>query len=78
MGLLTRIFRLSGLTHGRRPILFSESSQSGTNGTKPHQQPPSAWQVGLGLENLNLSYCGEVAECSVLSKIIDQVPRNTS
>jgi hypothetical protein len=50
MGLLAQVFRLSGSTHGRPPILLFESSRSGTHGTKPHHQPPSAWQVSFGLE----------------------------
>jgi hypothetical protein len=55
MGILARIFRLSGLTYDKPPILFSESSQSGTHGIKHRQQPSSAWQVSFGLENANLS-----------------------
>jgi hypothetical protein len=36
------------------PILLSESSQSGTHGTKPRQQPLSAWQVSLYPESSNI------------------------
>jgi hypothetical protein len=37
MGLLARALRLSGLTHGRRPLfLFAESRRRGTHDTKPH------------------------------------------
>jgi hypothetical protein len=53
MGILTWIFRPSGLTHGGPPFLLSKSSQSGTHGTKPHQKSLSARQVNLGLENPN-------------------------
>jgi hypothetical protein len=53
--------------------LLSESSQHGTHGTKPHQQPPSAWQVSFGLKNSNPPLPGEVLECFVSSGIIGQV-----
>jgi hypothetical protein len=70
MGILTWIFRPSGLTHGGPPFLLSKSSQSGTHGTKPHQKSLSARQVNLGLENPKLPCFGEVAECSILFRII--------
>jgi hypothetical protein len=60
------------------PSLLYKSSQSGTHDTKPHQQLPSAWQVNLGLENQNLLCSSEIVECSILSRIIDRVPCNTS
>jgi hypothetical protein len=70
MGLLARIFRPSGLTHVSPRLLFYESSQSGTHGTKPRQQPPNSWQVIFGLKNSILPPLVEVTECSVSSKII--------
>jgi hypothetical protein len=48
MGLLTWIFRLSGPTHGGPPIMFSESSQSNTHGTKPHQNRSRTCTHALG------------------------------
>jgi hypothetical protein len=51
MGLLARVVRPSGPTHGRPPLFLSvESRRLGTHGTKPHQQPPSASQVSFGLD----------------------------
>jgi hypothetical protein len=51
MGLLARVLRPSGPTHGRPPLfLFVESRILVTHGTKPHQQPPSAWQAGFSLD----------------------------
>jgi hypothetical protein len=77
MGLPARIFRPSGPTHGRAPIPFFKSNRYNTHGTKPHHQPPSAWQVSLGLENSNLPPPCEVGECSILSRIIGRVPDNS-
>jgi hypothetical protein len=78
MGLLTQIFTSSGSTPGGPPFLLSESNRLGTHGTKPRQQPPSAWQVNFGFEKSNLPYCGEVVKCSILSRIIGRVPRNVN
>jgi hypothetical protein len=48
MGLLARVLGLSGLTLGRSPLfLFAKSRRRGAHGTKPHQQPPSAWQASF-------------------------------
>jgi hypothetical protein len=58
------------------PFLLSESRPSGTHDIKPHQQPSTAWQVNLGLENSNLPCSSEIVECSVLSRIIGRVPCN--
>jgi hypothetical protein len=66
MGLLARALRLSGLTHGR-PLLFlsAESRRCDTHGTRPHQQPPSAWQASFNPSQPGPPACGEVAECSI-------------
>jgi hypothetical protein len=76
MGLLAPILSPSGLTHGGPPIpsLLFESSRWGTYGTKPCQQPPSAWQVSFCLKNSKLPSSGEVVESSALSRIIGHVP----
>jgi hypothetical protein len=57
-------------------FLLSESSWHGTHGTKPRQQSPSASQMSLGLENSSLPPSGEIAECSILFEITNQVPDN--
>jgi hypothetical protein len=65
---VARVFWPSGPTHGVQPpplFLLSESSLSGTPGTKSHQQP---------LECL----ASEVVECYVLSRTIVQVPANSA
>jgi hypothetical protein len=54
MGLLTLILRPSGPTHDGPLFLLSKSIRCGTHGTKPRQEPPSAWQVSFGFENSNL------------------------
>jgi hypothetical protein len=35
-------------------FLSTESRRFGTHGTKPHQQPPSAWQENFGLDYSDL------------------------
>jgi hypothetical protein len=36
-------------------FLFAESKRRGTHGTKPHQQPSSAWQARFNPSQPNLS-----------------------
>jgi hypothetical protein len=57
-------------------VLISKSGQSGTHGTKPHQQLLSAWQVNIHCRNSSLPCFGEVVECSVLFNIISQMFSN--
>jgi hypothetical protein len=42
-------------------FLSAESKRHRTHGTRPHQQPPSAWQVGFNPSQSDLPACGEVA-----------------
>jgi hypothetical protein len=65
MGLLARALRSSGPTHGSPLFLSVESTRRGTHGTKPHQQPPSAWQASFNPSQLDLPILGEVAEHSI-------------
>jgi hypothetical protein len=37
-----------------------ESRRLGTHGTKPRQQPPSAWQASLGLDYSNLPFLAKL------------------
>jgi hypothetical protein len=74
MGLLARVIRPSGPTHGGPSYSFlSKSRWRGTYGTKPFQQPLSAWQASFDLEESSLPPLGEVAECYVLFEIIGRV-----
>jgi hypothetical protein len=67
MGLLARALRPSGPILGTPPPMFllAESRRCGTQGTRPCQQPPSAWQVIFNPSQPDLPSCGEVAECSI-------------
>jgi hypothetical protein len=55
-------------------VLLPESGQTGIHGTKPHQQCMSAWKVTIHLGNSSLPCSGEIAKCSMLFRIINQVP----
>jgi hypothetical protein len=65
MGLLARALRPSGQTHGRPPCSSAESRRRGIHGTKPHQQPSSAWQASFNTSQSDLPALGEVVECSI-------------
>jgi hypothetical protein len=66
MALLAHALRPSGPTHGSSPLFLSaKSKRFGTHGTKPHQQPPSAWQVSINPSQPDLPALGEVVESSV-------------
>jgi hypothetical protein len=55
MGLLARVLRLSGPTHGRLLLFLSAKSRRlSTHDTKPDQQPSSAWQARFSLDYRDL------------------------
>jgi hypothetical protein len=62
MGLLAHVLRPSGLTHGRPPLsLSTESRRRGTHGTKPCQQPSSAWQESFNPDQPNLTVLAKLS-----------------
>jgi hypothetical protein len=54
MGFLTRVLGSSGPTHGRPPCSSLSSPGHSTHGTKPRQQPLSAWQVSYNPDQPDL------------------------
>jgi hypothetical protein len=75
---MAQVFWQSGPTHGDPLFVLSKSIWRGTHGTKPHQQPLSAWQRSFGLENSSISPSSEVVECFVLSQTISRVSENSN